>query len=125
MSAPIPAPTYRKNGRAGPWSSWIWLPAGILAALGLVAGVETVLPQFAQSLAAFGTDLPLPTRLFMEWHWLAWFAALAPLAAWWLWPRSSHRGIAAGAAGLAAGALVVVLATAALSLPVMQLARTI
>ncbi|WP_162404463.1 hypothetical protein [Pseudoxanthomonas jiangsuensis] len=122
MSAPIP--TYR-NGQAGPWSSWIWLPAGILAALGLVAGVETVLPQFAQSLAAFGTDLPWPTRLVLEWHRLAWLAALVPVAAWWSWPQRRHRGIAAAVAGLAAGILVIVLATAALSLPVMQLARTI
>jgi len=101
------------------------LPAlGVLVSLacGLVPGF--VVPQFAATFAAFGADLPGPTRLLLDCPWLLCALPALTVSVWALAPPR-RRDLIAGLFGIGAGLAGLAATLVALYLPILQLSATV
>jgi len=95
------------------------LPCVLAAAL-----VWIVVPQFQNVFKNFGSDVPMPTAVFLAtYRWWALFALL-PTAVWSGWPPTRNRDAAALLCGWLLAGLMLALAVIACYLPIFRLANS-
>lgn len=99
----------------------IQLIAGLMCAL-LAALIPTlVIPQFRQVFTSFGTDLPLTTRIALNYHLWLWLLPLVVIAVRLFWPRARKRPRAACLAGIAGLVIALAATLLAMYLPIYQM----
>jgi len=99
--------------------------AGLIGSLAPTMVAVAVVPQFKDLFASFGaTQLPLATRLLLQFGMLSWLLPLIVLAAGLYWPDPRRRTTIAFAIGMACLVVLVPLMVIALYLPVFELARS-
>jgi hypothetical protein len=106
----------------------MWI-IGFIAAIGGVAVVHLVLPQFQEMFAAFGAELPTVTHLFIDHRMFLWILPLAvPLVSWLLPAReTSDRwpGIVGPLVGIAIAIGLPLFCGLAMYLPIIRLSETV
>jgi type II secretory pathway component PulF len=81
-----------------------------------------VVPLFNEMFVEFGTALPLPTDLVVNYYQAACVLPLLVLAAWFFWPWRDMRSVAACTIGLSSLVLATLLLVLAMYLPFYKLA---
>jgi type II secretory pathway component PulF len=108
-----------------PTNTFLTLIGG-LAAVGGVAAVQLIVPQFQDVFKNFGAELPLLSRIFVNGRMFLWvLPLLVPVAAAFVRVRSpedSRRGVVALLLGLAIGIGLPMLCGLAMYLPIFKLA---
>ena len=93
----------------------------ILSAL----GVFVLVPQFADVYRGFGTELPLPTHLLVNWHGLVWLWPLVVAGVFARFRRHRRGRTLLSVASIAGSGTLVLIAGWAAYLPLMMMAETI
>jgi hypothetical protein len=91
------------------------LSAVIAAVLPLI-----VVPQYRAFFDLTGIHLPLLTTFFVNYGAALWLLPLSVLWAWFYWPRSTRRGLAACVIGVVSLLLVVPLLWLGMYLPILR-----
>lgn len=99
---------------------------GALAVSVVAAAVPTlVVPHFAEMLRNFGAELPLLTRLVMDYAGLLWAIPVVTLLIWRLWPDRTQGLVLALGFALAMLLGLVPLLIVALYLPIFNLGASV
>lgn len=129
MTDPYLPPTSAAQPATRPATGITWLLAGLVASVLAAAAVTIigvfVVPQFSEVYQAFGTGLPLATKLFVRCYWLVWVAPIAVIVAWCFWPSVRRRHMMGGLLGIGILLTAVPLAILALYLPLFSLSSAV
>jgi len=132
MTNPYAEPTTSVSGSPGETGASTgmgWLHAGLVC--GFIAATMTtifgvfVIPEFSKVFANFGADLPLLTRLVVNYYLLIWVVPLAVFLAWRFRPCTRRRNILAGMIGIGSSVAAVPIIVVAMYLPIFRLAGAV
>jgi hypothetical protein len=110
--------------RPGPMSPW-WLWSSQVPPLLTALALFLAIPQFREVFEGFGAELPILTKLAVQYPWLAFAWPLAVFALGLHWRRRGDRGIPLLAISLVGSFVVLGLGVVVVYLPVFKLAATI
>jgi type II secretory pathway component PulF len=98
---------------------------GLLAAVVAAAIATLVVPQFRNLFQGFGGDLPLATRLAVDYYLALWLLPIVVIAVRLAWPDSSSRSTVACIVGVGSLIVTIPTLTVVLYLPIFKLGQTV
>ena len=99
----------------------------IALALGLLcASISAVIPivmvpQFKNIFEGFGSELPIPTFIFVYYHQILWALPFLVFYIWYRWPKPKQGALASCLLGITCLVLIPIFGLASLYLPVIGL----
>ena len=103
----------------------VLLAVSLAASSAIGFALFLAMPHFRSTFSAMGFDLPWFTRAALSYYPALLAVPLAVLAAWYLWPNQSRRGVVCLAIGLGGSFVLAALLVAALQYPTFQAAQSL
>jgi len=101
----VPVEDLSKPGRS--IGSVFLLVFGLCCAFIVAMGPTLIVPHFKKTFAAFGLNLPLLTRMVVDYYLWLWLLPIAVIVAHLYWPNPRRRALAACLVGIGGLCLVV------------------
>jgi type II secretory pathway component PulF len=98
---------------------------GLIAAAMVAAGATFVVPTFRQLFQGFGADLPLVTRLTLDYYLALWLFPIAVIVVRFVWPDERSRSMAACIVGAGGFFVIVTALTIVMYLPIFKLGQVV
>ncbi|PTU74982.1 hypothetical protein DBO85_06885 [Pseudomonas mangrovi] len=122
---PAPLTPQTAADHAGLPAQLLMLGIALLLNLLLAVAIIAAVPQFADVFRNFGAELPLATRLAIQFYPLAAVLPLLIPVAWFVWPNHASRGLGALLTSIACILLVPLAFGYALYLPIFRLGEVV
>lgn len=72
---------------------WIFFWVALVVTSGVAVLATQVIPNFVEVFGSLGIELPMPTSLLIEYHWMLWFMPVLVVALFvFIPPKSWHGG---------------------------------
>ena len=103
----------------------ILLASGIIVATLTAITPFFVIPSFVDVFSSFGTDLPLITKIVLNYYGVAVALPFFVLIAWFFWPTPSRRAIVACIIGLGGSFLISAVMVFSMYWPIFQMSSSV